>query len=95
MGVGRGRESSRGGGREAVGCLEEGEMEREREEGKGEKELEVDRWKERGNKVARYLETAMVELEASFQLSLQELAVYHGKQKLESIKQANAGLCSR
>ena len=52
MGVGRGRESSRGGGREAVGCLEEGEMEREREEGKGEKELEVDRWKERGSKVA-------------------------------------------
>ena len=42
-----------------------------------------------------YLETAMVELEASFQLSLQELAVYHGKQKLESIKQANAGLCFR
>ena len=36
--------------------------------------------------------TSMVKLEPSFQLSMQELAVYHGKQKLESIKQANAGL---
>ena len=35
---------------------------------------------------------SMVKLEPSFQLSMQELAVYHGKQKLESIKQANAGL---
>ena len=39
------------------------------------------------------VERAGGELEPSFQLSMQELAVYHGKQKLESIKQANAGLC--
>ena len=73
---------------------------REREGGKGEREPEVDRWKERGSKVASVslLRTISgncnVKLEASFQLPLQELAVYHGKQKLESIKQANAGLCS-
>lgn len=51
--------------------------------------------KRRGVRGERKMEVERVggELEPSFQLSMQELAVYHGKQKLESIKQANAGLC--